>query len=118
MSAPTGSAASNSTDARPDIRQAEAAAARRQRSTYLQGLDLRRQTAAIRRQTVYGLALGWILTLGGGFLLCCVSSRVDWLWRTLLLVGLIHLVAAVIMPQALAWPERAWTAMARWQGWL
>ena len=33
-------------------------------------------------------------------------------------LGVIHLVAAVILPQALYWPERVWTKIARWQGWI
>jgi hypothetical protein len=118
MSAPTGSAASSLTDERPDDHERPAALARRQRSTYLSQLDLRRQAAAIRRQTAYGLVMGWVLTLVGGFVLCCVPSRVDWLWQTLFIVGLAHLFTAVTLPQALAWPERAWMTVARWQGWV
>src|SRR5689334_11177723 len=108
MSAPSGSAASTLTDERPDNREQPSALARRQRSTYLSRLELRRQAAAIRRQTAYGLVLGWVLTLVGGFILCCVPSRVDWLWQTLFIIGLAHLFTAVTLPQALAWPERAW----------
>src|SRR5437764_8979689 len=118
MSAPTGSAASSSTDERPDDRQHRAAAVRRPRSTYLERLDLRGEASAIRRQTVYGLVMGWVLTLVGSFVLCCVPSRVDWPWQTMSIVGLVHLIAAVILPQALDWPERAWIAVARLQGWL
>src|SRR5438477_7996364 len=113
MSVPTGSAASSLTDQRPDDRQTRAAAVRRPRSTYLQHVDLRRESSAIRRQTVYGLVMGWVLTLVGSFLLCCVPSRVDWLWQTMLIVGLVHLAAARVLPQALVWPERAWIAVAR-----
>src|SRR5213593_2982642 len=118
MSAPTGSAASSLTDQRPDDRQSAAAAVRRPRSTYPEQLDLRRELSAVRRQTVYGLVMGWVLTLVGSSVLCCVPSRVDWLWQTMSIVGLVHLIAAVVLPQALAWPERAWIAVARWQGWI
>jgi hypothetical protein len=118
MSAPTGSAASSLTDERPDDRKSPAPAAHRPRSKYLARLELRREAATIRRQTAYGLVMGWVLALVGGFVLCCVPSRVDWLWQTLLIVGVIHLITAMILPQALAWPERAWMSIARWQGWI
>ena len=118
MSAPTGSAASSLIDKRQDNREQPAPAIRRQRSAYLLQLELRRQAAALRRQTVYGLVMGWVLTLVGGFVLCCVPSRVDWLWQALLILGVAHLLTAVILPQALAWTERAWMTIARWQGWL
>jgi hypothetical protein len=106
MSAPTGSAASNST------KTADA------RVGYLQALALRREALAVRRHIVYGLVMGWVLTLVAGFVFFCVPSRFDWLWCSLMLVGLMHLAAAVIVPQALAWPERAWMIVARWQGWI
>lgn len=118
MSVPTGSAASSLIEERPDNRQPSAAESRRPRSAYLEQLELRRQAAAIRRQTVYGLVMGWVLVLVGGFVFCCVPSRVDWLWQTMFFVGVVHLVVAVVLPQALTWPERAWIAVARWQGWL
>jgi hypothetical protein len=118
MSAPPGFAASSLTDERPEMTAEEAATDRRPRSAYLRRLSLRREAAVIRQQTVYGLVIGWVLTLVAGFLYFCVPSRVDWLWATLMGVGGLHLAAAVLLPQALAWPERAWIAIARWQGWL
>jgi Family of unknown function (DUF5989) len=118
MSAPPGYAASSSTDERHGPPAEPAAISRRPRSTYLQGLALRREAAAIRRQSVYGLVMGWVLTLVAGFLLFCVPSRLDWLWAILLAIGGLHLAAAVLLPQALAWPERVWIAIARLQGWL
>jgi hypothetical protein len=84
----------------------------------LRDLALRREALAIRRQIVYGLAMGWVLTLVSGFMFCCVASRLNWLWATLMAVGLMHLAAAVILPQALYWPERVWSKIAHWQGWL
>jgi uncharacterized protein DUF5989 len=94
----------------------QSAAIRRPRSKYLQSLALRRQAAAIRQQTAYGLVIGWVLTLVAGFIFFCVPNRVDWLWSALIVVGLMHLGAAVVLPQSLAWPQRAWIALARWQG--
>ena len=90
----------------------------RPRSSYLHELALRREAIAIRRQIVYGLAMGWILTLVPGFMYFCVPGRLDWLWSTLMVLGASHLAAAVIVPQALAWPEKAWSKIARFQGWV
>jgi len=86
------------------------------RASYLQQLALRREADEIRRLIVYGLTIGWILTLVAGFLFFCVKSRCDWLWCALMLLGLAHLAAAVVLPQALNWPERIWMTIARWQG--
>jgi uncharacterized protein DUF5989 len=125
MSAPTGSAASSLTDeASPDMppanrcQSAKGAAVARRRGGYLEQLALRRQTLAIRQTIVYGLVVGWILVLGGGFFYCCVPGRVDWLWASLIVAGFLHLATAVVVPQLLYWPERAWMAIARCQGWL
>lgn len=47
---------------------------------------------------------------------CCVPSRLDPLWAVLTLLGVVHLAAAVCVPQALAIPERLWARLAHWQG--
>ena len=86
------------------------------RPRYLQDLANRREAAEIQRLIAYGLTLGWILTLVAGFLFFCVPSRFDWLWFGLMLLGGFHLAAAVVLPQALTWPERIWMTIARWQG--
>jgi hypothetical protein len=118
MNVPTGSTASSLIDARPAMPADEAAAASRPRSAYLRDLALRRQADAIRRQTVYGLVMGWILLLVAGFIYCCVPNPVDLLWAALMVIGALHMAAAIVLPQALAWPEWLWIAVARWQGWL
>ncbi len=113
MSAPAGSAVSKSTDARPP-RPAEESAPRP--GAYLRRLAERRAAEAVRRQIGYGLVLGWVLTLVAGFIYVCVPSRVDGLWGGLMVVGWLHLVAAVVLPQLLAWPERLWMALAQMLG--
>src|SRR5947207_1593519 len=102
MSAPPGSAASSLTDEATDTRPHQPSEAPPARSRYLQDLALRREAATIRQQIAYGLVMGWALTLVAGFLFFCVPSRFDRLWAGLLAVGIVHLAAAVILPQALA----------------
>ncbi len=92
------------------------AAAQPVRSRYLQRLTLRREADEVRRLIGYGLTLGWIFFFVGSFLLCCVPSRLDWLWTATALAGVGHLVLAVLVPQLLAWPEWVWMTVARWQG--
>jgi len=119
MSVPTGSAASNWTDEAPtEMPSTDRTAISRSRSGYLRDLALRRVALAIRRQTVYGLAMGWVLMLVPGFVYFCVPSHLDRLWSALMVLGAIHLAAAVFLPQALYWPERVWNKIAHWQGWL
>jgi len=125
MSVKYGSAALSSIDERPSgqppdnsVQQPPPASSLRPRGAYLRELALRREAAAVRQQTVYGLVTGWVLTLVGGFVFFCVPSRVDWLWGAMLSLGILHLLAAVVLPQLLAWPERLWISLARWQGWL
>ncbi len=114
MSAPAGSAVSNSTDALPARPSEEPSAPRP--GTYLRRLAERRTAEAVRRQIGYGLVLGWVLTLVAGFVYVCVPSRVDWLWGGLMVAGWLHLAAAVVLPQVLAWPERLWMGLARFLG--
>ena len=117
MSAPPGSAASTSIEAaRQNPADSAGNAPPPRRARYMQRLAIRREASEIRRLIVYGLTLGWILTLVAGFLFFCVNGRLDWLWGALMLLGIVHLAAAVILPQALIWPERIWMTIARWQG--
>lgn len=111
-----GSAASSLIEAGGEQHDATLSGGQPVRSRYLQQLALRRESDEVRRLIGYGLTLGWILTLVAGFLFFCVKSRFDWLWCGLMWVGIAHLVAAVMLPQVLVWPERIWMTIARWQG--
>jgi hypothetical protein len=116
MSEPPGSAASSLIEADGGQHDASSVTGQPVRSHYIQQLALRREAAEIGRLIGYGLTLGWILTFVFGFLFFCVRSRFDWLWCGLMWLGIAHLVAAVVLPQVLAWPERVWMTIARWQG--
>jgi hypothetical protein len=86
------------------------------RGAYLARRAARMQAQAVRAQIVYGLTVGWVLTLGGGFWYCCVPSRLDPLWAAVTLLGTLHLAAAVVVPQLLSVPQRLWARLAHWQG--
>ena len=49
--------------------------------------------------------MGWVLTLVGGFLFFCVPSRVRLAVGSTDCRWLLHLGAAVVVPQVLAWPR-------------
>ena len=66
--------------------------------------------------TNFGLTIGWLFTLLGGFCWFCVISRIDWFWCGLMFVGLGLLMAGTVMPQALYWPHRCWMGLAHLQG--
>lgn len=86
------------------------------RGAYLARRAGRALRQAVHAQIAYGLTIGWLLLLGGGFLYCCVPSRLDPLWAALALVGAAHLAAAVLVPQLLSVPQRLWARLAHWQG--
>ena len=115
MNAAAGSSVLTSTEGRPQKPDAATAVPRARRG-YAADLARRREAAAIRRQIGYGLVVGWILALVGGFFFYTVLGPVDWLWGSLMIVGWLHLALAVVLPQAHYWPERAWSWLAQWQG--
>jgi hypothetical protein len=86
------------------------------RGAYLARRACRAHRQAVRAQIVYGLTIGWVLTLGGGFVYCCVPSPLDPLWAALTAVGAAHLAAAVLAPELLSIPQRLWARLAHVQG--
>ena len=103
---PNGSSVLNSTDAPPALT----------RSPYLRRLSERRETEEIRQLTSFGLTVGWLLTILGGFCLFCVISQIDWFWRGLMITGLVLIVLGTVLPQLLSWPHRLWMGLAHLQG--
>jgi hypothetical protein len=85
---------------------------------YARQLAERREVAKIEQLANFGLAVGWVLTLLGGFCWFCVVSRLDWIWLTMLIAGLILLSLAVVIPELLDVPCRLWMKLAHLQGWL
>ena len=103
---PNGSSVLNSTDAPPALT----------RSPYLRRLAERRETDEIRQLTSFGLTVGWLLTILGGFCWFCVISQIDWFWRGLMITGLVLIVLGTVLPQLLYWPHRLWMGLAHLQG--
>jgi hypothetical protein len=85
---------------------------------YAKQLAERREIAHIEQLANFGLALGWVFALVGGFCWFCVISRLDWLWATMLAVGMVLIVLAVLIPELLDVPCRWWMKLAHFQGWL
>ena len=54
---------------------------------YSRALAERRETDRVRQLTNFGLTLGWLFTLLGGFSWFCVESQIDWFWRGLMTSG-------------------------------
>lgn len=103
---PSGSNVLNSTEPAP----------RRVRTAYARRLAERREVEQIRQLTNFGLTLGWLFTLLGGFCWWCVISRLDWLWSSMFVAGLVLLVLGCVLPQALDRPHRIWMGLAHLQG--
>ena len=103
---PNGFNALNSTEATPVLL----------RSRYLRRLDERRESNEIRQLTNFGLTIGWLFTLLGGFCWFCVISQIDWFWRSMMTAGLMLLFLGTVLPQLLYWPHRLWMGLAHRQG--
>ncbi len=86
------------------------------RSRYLRRLDERRETDEFRQLTNFGLTIGWLFTLLGGFCWFCVISQIDWFWRMMMTAGLVLLFLGTVLPQLLYWPRRLWMGLAHLQG--
>ena len=86
------------------------------RSRYLRRLDERRETDEVRQLTNFGLTIGWLFTLLGGFCWFCVISQIDWFWRGMMTTGLLLLCLGTVLPQSLYWPRRLWMGLAHLQG--
>lgn len=83
---------------------------------YLRELADRREAEQIRQLTSFGLTIGWLFTLTGGFCWFCVVSQIDWFWHSLLLAGVALILLGTLLPQALEVPHRAWMSLAHLQG--
>ncbi len=70
--------------------------------SYLQRLKQRQQLARLKEQIVFGLTLGWVITLISGFRYFFVINQNDSLWKTLFYIGLGLIALSIILPVAIA----------------
>ena len=83
---------------------------------YAHALAKRRQLARVEQLAQFGLVVGWVFVLTGGFCWLCVVSSLDVLWLTLLLAGSVLIVLGTSLPESLERPCRWWMTLAHWQG--
>jgi hypothetical protein len=75
-------------------------------SGYLSRLDGRRALAALRRQIVFGLALGALLALVGAHRTYLVLAAKDAVWKPVMWAGFAALALTLILPSVWTWPEK------------
>lgn len=70
--------------------------------SYLQRLKQRKHLAQLKEQIVFGLTLGWLMTLVGGFHYLFVINTHDNLWEVLLYIGIGLIAISIILPSAIS----------------
>lgn len=86
------------------------------RYAYLVRLDRRAHAREQKRQIVFGLVLGWMVTALGAFNYFLVTGANDAVWHAVLAAGLAILLVTVAVPSAISLVERPWLAGTRWIG--
>mgnify|MGYP005837175775 CR=1 FL=1 len=76
------------------------------KSPYLRRLRERQQLTRLKQQVVFGLTLGWIITLFSGFQYLFAVNANDSLWKILLVMGVVVIALAIVFPSTLAWIEK------------
>ena len=76
------------------------------KTPYLKRLDARNELAQMKRRIVFGLLVGWIMTLLGAFNYYFVQWADDTLWGGIAIAGLLILLITIVFPAAFTWPER------------
>lgn len=70
--------------------------------SYLQRLKQRQQLARLKEQIVFGLTLGWLMTLVGGFHYFFALNSHESLWKMLFYLGMGLIAISIILPGAIA----------------
>ncbi len=71
------------------------------KASYLQRLKQRRQLADLKEQIVFGLTLGCIMTLLGGFHYFFVAGTSDRLWQWMFCLGIALISLSIVLPAAI-----------------
>ncbi len=69
--------------------------------SYLQRLKQRQQLACLKEQIIFGLTLGWLITLISGFHYFFAINQNDSLWQMLLYIGLGLMAITIILPSSI-----------------
>ncbi|MEH2283914.1 MAG: DUF5989 family protein [Nostoc sp.] len=69
--------------------------------SYLQRLKQRKHLAQLKEQIVFGLTLGWLMTLVGGFHYFFAINTHDTFWKVLLYIGIGLIAISLILPSAI-----------------
>ena len=69
--------------------------------SYLQRLKQRQQLARLKEQIIFGLTLGWLITLISGFHYFFAINQNDSFWQMLLYVGLGLIAITIILPSSI-----------------
>lgn len=69
--------------------------------SYLQRLKQRQQLARLKEQIIFGLTLGWLITLISGFHYFFAINQNDSLWQMLLYIGLGLMAITIILPSSI-----------------
>lgn len=70
--------------------------------SYLQRLKQRQHLARLKEQIVFGLTLGWLMALIGGFHYFFAINQNDSLWKMLFYMGMGLIAISMILPGAIA----------------
>jgi hypothetical protein len=70
----------------------------------------------LRRRVLFGYLMGGLLMGVAGVFLLFVTPARDGLWTMVFWAGAALAACALVVPDALAWPDRAWTALAQAMG--
>ncbi|MEH2412478.1 DUF5989 family protein [Nostoc sp.] len=70
--------------------------------SYLQRLKQRKHLAQLQEQIVFGLTLGWLMTLVGGFRYFFAIDGHDNLWKALLYIGIGLITISLLVPSAIS----------------
>lgn len=71
------------------------------KSSYLQRLKQRQQLADLKEQIIFGLTLGWLMTLLGGFHYFFVGGTGDRFWQWMFCFGIGLISLSLILPAAI-----------------
>lgn len=70
--------------------------------SYLQRLKQRQQLTDLKEQIVFGLTLGWLLTLVGGFHYFFVIGTSERFWQLIFYLGILLVSLAILLPSPIA----------------